>query len=164
MERVAKFYKVGKEQFLGDCSGNHWFLSDDSYDELKLPKRATSGSAGYDFFSPMEIRLKPGKTVLIPTGIRCEMKESYALYLFPKSGLGFKYQIGLCNTLGVVDSDFAFSDNEGHIMVKLVNRGDREVIIHKGDKFCQGIFLPFGITEDDECTGVRNGGFGSTGK
>lgn len=164
MERVAKFYKVSKEQFKKDCVNNHWFLKDEVHDNLKLPSRATSGSAGYDFFSPIDFRLKPEATILIPTGIRCEMREDYALYLFPKSGLGFKYQIGLCNTIGVADSDYAYSDNEGHIMIKLVNRGDKEVWIHEGDKFCQGIFIPFGITEDDNCTGVRNGGFGSTGK
>lgn len=162
--RVAKFEKVSKEQFKKDCENNSWFLEDSVYDDLKLPARATKGSAGYDFYSPIEFRLKAGSTIVIPTGIRCEINPDYALLIMPRSGLGFKYQIFLSNTLGLIDSDYYYSDNEGHIMIKLFNQGRKELHINEGEKFCQGVFIPYGITIDDECDGERNGGFGSTGK
>lgn len=162
--RVAKFHKVSKDQFFSDCADNHWYLAESAYDKLELPKRATTGSAGYDFFAPMNIRLKPGKSVTIPTGICCEMNPDYALFILPRSGLGFKYQMMLSNTLALIDSDYFYSDNEGHIMIKLVNRGDKEINIPAGKGFAQGVFMQYGITVDDDCNGVRNGGFGSTTK
>lgn len=164
MERVAKFYKVSKEQFLGDMAEERLFPTESAYENLELPKRATKGSAGYDFYSPIKFILKPGQTIKIPTGIRCEMNSDYALFIMPRSGLGFKYQIFLSNTLALIDSDFAYSDNEGHIMIKLLNNGKKDLYIKEGDKFCQGVFIPYGVTIDDYCDGVRNGGFGSTGK
>lgn len=164
MERVAKFYKVSKEQFLGDMAEERLFPTESAYENLELPKRATKGSAGYDFYSPIDFKLKPGQTIKIPTGIRCEMNSDYALFIMPRSGLGFKYQIFLSNTLALIDSDFAYSDNEGHIMIKLLNNGKKDLYIKEGDKFCQGVFIPYGVTIDDDCDGVRNGGFGSTGK
>ena len=66
--------------------------------------------------------------------------------------------------MALIDSDFAYSDNEGHIMIKLLNNGKKDLYIKEGDKFCQGVFIPYGVTIDDYCDGVRNGGFGSTGK
>ena len=164
MERVAKFYKVSKEQFLGDMAEERLFPTESAYENLELPKRSTKGSAGYDFYSPIKFILKPGQTIKIPTGIRCEMNSDYALFIMPISGLGFKYQIFLSNTLALIDSDFAYSDNEGHIMIKLLNNGKKDLYIKEGDKFCQGVFIPYGVTIDDYCDGVRNGGFGSTGK
>ena len=164
MERLAKFYKVSKEQFLGDMAEERLFPTESAYENLELPKRATKGSAGYDFYSPIKFILKPGQTIKIPTGIRCEMNSDYALFIMPRSGLGFKYQIFLSNTLALIDSDFAYSDNEGHIMIKLLNNGKKDLYIKEGDKFCQGVFIPYGVTIDDDCDGVRNGGFGSTGK
>lgn len=162
IRRVAKFYKVSKDQFFGAMADNHWFLAESAYDELELPRRATAGSAGYDFFAPMNIRLKPGKSVTIPTGICCEMNPDCTLFILPRSGLGFKYQLAISNTLGLIDSDYFYSDNEGHIMIKLVNRGDKEINIPAGKGFAQGVFMQYGITVDDDCDGVRNGGFGST--
>lgn len=162
--RIAKFEKVSLNQFKRDCTLNQLYLGDVVYEDLKLPERATKGSAGYDFVSPCEFRLRAGNTIIIPTGIRCEMNPDYALFIMPRSGLGFKYQIFLSNTIGLIDSDYYNSDNEGHIMIKLFNQGKTELHIKKGEKFCQGVFLPYGITIDDECGGERNGGFGSTGK
>lgn len=163
MERVAKFYKVSKEQFLGDMAEERLFPTESVYDNLELPKRATKGSAGYDFYSPIDFKLKPGQTIKIPTGIRCEMNSDYALFIMPRSGLGFKYQIFLSNTLALIDSDFAYSDNEGHIMIKLLNNGKKDLYIKEGDKFCQGVFIPYGVTIDDNVNDKRNGGLGSTG-
>ena len=84
--------------------------------------------------------------------------------LFPRSSLGFKYRLQLNNTVGIIDSDYYFADNEGHIFVKLTNdsRQGKTVRIARGQGVVQGIFVPFGITEDDDCTEQRTGGFGST--
>lgn len=163
MERVAKFYKVSKEQFLSDMAEERLFPTESAYENLELPKRATKGSAGYDFYSPIDFKLKPGQTIKIPTGIRCKMNSDYALFIMPRSGLGFKYQIFLSNTLALIDSDFAYSDNEGHIMIKLLNNGKKDLYIKEGNKFCQGVFIPYGVTIDDNVNDKRNGGLGSTG-
>lgn len=134
------------------------------YDHIKMPQRATKFSAGYDFYSPLDFSLQPGDTVKIPTGIRCGMNTDWVLMIYPRSGLGFKYQISLANTVGIVDADYYFSDNEGHIFIKLVNRGDKEVHIKSGEAFSQGVFMQYGVTEDDKVEVERNGGFGSTDK
>ncbi len=171
MKRVAKFEKVSYEQFEAawkDSFGKPSMITDksikDAYYPIELPQRATKGSAGYDFYSPLSFVLEPGETIKIPTGIRCGMNDDWVLMLFPRSGLGFKYRVRLENTVGIIDSDYFYSDNEGHIMVKLTNEGTKTMKVAKGDGFCQGIFLPYGITEDDKTEGTRNGGFGSTDK
>ncbi len=161
MKRIAAFEKVSIERFLSDCG------KEDAravYDEIKLPRRATSGSAGYDFFAPFDVVLKPGETVKIPTGIRVRIDEGWVLQLYPRSGLGFKYRLQLNNTVGIIDSDYYNSDNEGHIFIKINNASNegKTVEIPKGTAFAQGIFTEFGITEDDDVSAVRNGGFGST--
>ncbi|MEG2003985.1 MAG: deoxyuridine 5'-triphosphate nucleotidohydrolase [Clostridia bacterium] len=135
-----------------------------STDSIILPRRATVGSAGYDFFAPCDISLAPNETTLVKTGIRAFIENGYVLMLFPRSGLGFKYRLRLDNTVGIIDSDYYFSSNEGHIIVKLTNCGDKPLFIQKSTAFCQGIFLPFGITLNDDADGIRDGGFGSTEK
>ena len=171
MQKIAKFEKVSWEQFYKDWTDT--FPSIGTPDEAKIkqiyygidmPKRATKGSAGYDFFSPIGFTLSPGETIKIPTGIRCEMNEDWVLMCFPRSGLGFKYRMKLDNSVGIIDSDYAFSDNEGHIFIKLINEGNKKLEVFEGNGFAQGIFLQYGITEDDNCDGIRNGGFGSTTK
>ena len=139
--------------------------ADSIYDAITLPKRATSGSAGYDICTPIDISLKPGESIKIPTGIRASMREDYCLFIMPRSGLGSKYRFQLNNTVGVIDSDYYCSDNEGHIFVPMINdsREDKTVELKAGSAFVQAIFCHFGITEDDETEGTRNGGFGSTG-
>mgnify|MGYP002514300071 CR=1 FL=1 len=94
------------------------------------------------------------------------MREDYVLCLYPRSGLGFKYRLQLNNTVGIIDSDYYYSDNEGHILIKITNDSNegRILSLNAGDGFAQGVFLPFGITEDDDASGIRNGGFGSTTK
>ena len=178
MERIARFYKVGFEQFLKDWADTNGLeLSGDSaahnimniktiYDSIKLPKRATKGSAGYDFYAPAAFSLEPGETIKIPTGIRCRMGLSWVLMCFPRSGLGFKFRLQLNNTVGIIDSDYYYSDNEGHIFAKITNDTNEQKVINvkSGDGFMQGIFMQYGITEDDDADGIRNGGFGSTGK
>ena len=167
---TAKFYKVSYEQFeegFLDYNANaSKEIIHNIYNELKLPKRATKGSAGYDFYTPIDVYLKPGETLKIPTGIRCEMNERWVLMIYPRSGLGFKYRLQLNNTVGVIDSDYFYSDNEGHIFIKITNDSNegKTVEVEAGDGFMQGIFVQYGITLDDDVTEVRNGGFGSTTK
>lgn len=172
-KRVAKFEKVTYGQFEKDWLDTFNVPELDTatkreiesiYEAINLPARATKFSAGYDFASPLTFTLNPGETIKIPTGIRCGMNTDWVLMIYPRSGLGFKYQICLANTIGVVDADYYFSNNEGHIFVKLVNRGDKSVHINPGDAFAQGIFMEYGITEDDRVETSRNGGFGSTDK
>lgn len=170
MKRIAKFYKVSWEQFQKDYvntfgENNTIDMKEvrNIYDHIKIPKRATSGSAGYDFFIPFDVRLGIGETAKIPTGIRVEMDPEWVLKCYPRSGLGFKYQFNLVNQTGIIDQDYFYSDNEGHIFVKVKNNGDKTININAGDKFIQGIFTEFGITVDDDIDNKRNGGFGSTG-
>ena len=139
--------------------------ADSIYETITLPKRATSGSAGYDICTPVDIKLEPGESLKIPTGIRAAMREDYCLFIMPRSGLGSKYRFQLNNTVGVIDSDYYYSDNEGHIFVPMINdsREGKTVELKAGSAFAQAIFCRFGITEDDDATGSRNGGFGSTG-
>ena len=155
---MTKFYKVSKSQFI--ASGG----DETVYDEIKLPTRATKGSAGYDFFAPTQLNIHAGETVKIPTGIRCQMDNDRVLAIFPRSGLGFKYKRALDNTAGIIDADYFGADNEGHIMIKMTNRSDVDLVVEKGKAFAQGIFLAYYLTDDDEADGVRTGGFGSTSK
>lgn len=166
MKRIAKFEKVSLEQFTKDFDINTGLFPEEIYDGIKLPKRATKGSAGYDFYAPFDIMLKPGETIEIPTGIRSSMEDGWVLKIYPRSGLGFKYRLQLNNTVGIIDSDYYFSDNEGHIMIKITNDSNegKTVEVKKGDGFAQGIFVEYGITFDDDVSEERNGGFGSTTK
>ncbi len=162
MERIAKFEKVSFGIFSEEFTDKE--KAKIIYDGIILPKRATAGSAGYDFHSPFDFILTPGEEIKIPTGIRANISNGWVLMLFPRSGLGFKYRLRLNNTVGVIDSDYYGSANEGHIMIKITNESDSKTLeIKEGDKFAQGIFMPFGITEDDNATAKRDGGFGSTG-
>lgn len=173
LRRVAKFGKVSYgifEKTMRDYAKETNQVIEDTmiheiYNAIKLPNRATASSAGYDFHTPVGFTLKPNETIKIPTGIRCKMEPDWVLKLYPRSGLGFKYRLQLNNTVGIIDSDYFFSDNEGHIMAKITNASNegKAVEIKAGDGFMQGIFLEYGITVDDDATGIRNGGFGSTG-
>ena len=158
---VARFEKVSKEQFAKDLK-DILGIEGDFYDEIVLPKRATAGSAGYDFSSPVSVIVKPGEMVKIPSGIRCFIEEDYVLNIYPRSSLGFKYQMTLANTTGIIDADYYNALNEGHIIVAVVNRGDKDLIINKGDRFVQGIFLRFYTAQEEEVTEKRTGGFGSS--
>ncbi|MEO2188415.1 dUTP diphosphatase [[Clostridium] innocuum] len=170
MERIAKFHKVSMQQFENDWSAAFPEVTATEiqriYEELRLPVRATRGSAGYDFFAPAAFTLKPRETLKIPTGIRAEIQEGWVLQLFPRSSLGFTYRLQFNNTVGIIDSDYFESDNEGHIFIKLMNDSTQGKIVQlrANDGFAQGIFLPFGICEDDAAQEQRNGGFGSTNK
>lgn len=170
MRRIAKFHKVSEARFVEDWKDTFGEVSAEEVQEIyagiSLPVRATAGSAGYDFFAPVKVTLQPGETVKIPTGIRVEMEQDWVLKCYPRSGLGFKYRLQLNNTVGIIDSDYFYSDNEGHIFAKLTNDTNegKTLVIPAGTGFMQGIFVEYGITVDDAAEGVRNGGFGSTTK
>lgn len=170
MYRIARFERVSEEQFiqgfLDSFPEKNRQEAQSAYQGLRLPVRATRGSAGYDFFLPCSLTLEPGETVKIPTGVRVRMEQDWVLQLYPRSGLGFKYRLQLNNTVGIIDSDYYNSDNEGHIFAKITNDSNegKTLKLEAGEGFMQGIFLPYGVTEDDEAEGIRNGGFGSTGR
>ena len=159
---IAKFGHVSAQQY-AEAMGSR-LEGAMGVEEIPMPKRATAGSAGYDFVSPLEVTIPAGGTALIPTGIRAEMEPGWVLMLFPRSSLGFKYSLRLANTAGIIDSDYAFAKNEGHIMVKLYNPLSGPVEIGRGDRFCQGVFLPYGTAEEEEAFEERSGGMGSTGR
>ena len=181
--QIATFKKVSLEQYIKDVQKLNSTLSVEQiteyYNDIKIPSRATSGSVGYDFYLPFDMVLNNGEYIVIPTGIRCEIEEGYSLDIYPKSGLGFKNFTTLANTIGIIDADYFYSDNEGHIMVKFINKGFnttrytynpeddvyKRLIRHKGESFVQGIFHEcFGVTNDNDNTTmkIRNGGFDST--
>ena len=159
---INKFFKISKEEFDKVDEFNKY---NTKYEDIKLPLRATKGSGGYDFFAPYDIHIYPGRGVKIPTGIRVRLNQGRVLLCFPRSSLGFKYKLKLDNTVGVIDSDYFYSDNEGHIWVSMTNMSsDKVCYIQKGDAMFQGIIMPFELTIDDNVTNIRNGGFGSTDK
>lgn len=158
---IARFEHISLEQYSQDAAAYAVKLA---LADIPLPGRATAGSAGYDYVCPVEVTMAPGRSAVIPTGIRCFMEPGWVLLNCPRSSLGRKHGIRLANTVGVIDSDYVHADNQGHILVMLVNGGDHTVTLHPGERFCQGIFLPYGLAEENQVTEERSGGFGSTGK
>lgn len=167
METTAVFEKVSFEQFMKDWvkafpedEDNEEFITE-IYEGIKLPERSTSKSAGYDFFLPMDVSFSADGEMLIPTGIRCvNMADDDVLKIYPRSGLGTKYGFVPVNLVGIIDADYADSDNEGHIFMKM--KSDCELELDVGMAFCQGIICKYGITANDNTTKIRNGGFGSS--
>lgn len=172
MTEVVKFHKVSFEQFQMDVNTIARSLGMDAvddtdirerYESLQLPKRSTAGSAGYDFFFPYKrLEVTPGYRIVVPTGIRAEIDEGWVLMLCPRSSLGFKYGMRFSNTLGIIDSDYIFADNEGHIMADI--RTDDPFTLTQHDRYMQGILLPYGVAYGDNVQTKRTGGIGSTGK
>ena len=161
MNRIAKFLKVSYDQWIKDSPLSE-VEAKRAYDHIKLPVRSTEGSAGYDFFAPYDFEIPSGESLVISTGIRGRMEPDWVLCLFPRSGMGFRQGIRLANTVGVIDADYFFADNEGHILIKLLNPSEKKLKVKHNSAFAQGIFFPFGVTYDDEAQGGRHGGFGST--
>lgn len=134
----------------------------DIYNAIKFPTRATRSSAGYDFKSPFYFYLNPGESIMIPTGIRAYMPHYMTLLIFPRSGLGTKYRMCLANSTAVIDSDYYNADNEGHILLKVVNDGKDTVSIEQGQAFAQGVFTQYFTVHNDHTHNSRIGGLGST--
>lgn len=154
-----------KEEVEGIVSGgdlSYYKTISDNYADLKLPQRGTTGSAGYDVFSPFDFTLNPQEDIVVPTGIRCAMEHGYFLDGRPRSGLGFKY-LRISNVPATIDEDFFLSDNEGHIMIKVRNEGLQPIVVKKGGAFCQLVLQKYFIfVTETTPTESRNGGFGST--
>jgi len=147
METIANFEKVSEAQYLKDWKQyrrNDKEAAQNSYKKILLPKRATKGSAG------------------VPTGIRVRIDDGWMLAVFPRSGLGFRYKLCLANTVGIIDSVYYEANNEGHIMLKLVNGSEKHLDLRAGSAIAQGIFLPIGFAVEEEIEETRQGGLGST--
>jgi dUTP pyrophosphatase len=166
------FDKVSFNQYAKSIYGNNYkkevseeelSLLQQEYNNIQLPQRGTQFSAGYDVFSPFTFSLEPNEDIKIPTGIKAYMHLNEVLLAFPRSGLGFNYYLRLANTLGVVDADYSFAENEGHIFIKIRNEGNQTLTVDKGKAFCQFIFMKYLVTDDD-CpkNQKRVGGMGST--
>lgn len=157
----AEYKKTVVEEFTVE----NGVLNYQSYEQLRTPQRATRGSAGYDFISPISFKLKPGQTIKVPTCMKCSLNRGNVLMLFPRSSYGFKYRMQLDNTVGVVDQDYYNNEsNEGHIFIKITNdsRTDKTLEVNAGDAFAQGIIMAYAITDDDNVVTTRTGGIGST--
>jgi dUTP pyrophosphatase len=161
------FERISREQWYTDF-GLDWEIT---YDSIKLPKRGTNFSAGYDIFTPVGISLYPGEEILIPTGIAVYMQENEFLAVYPRSGQGFKHYARLANSVGIIDADYyGNKKNGGHIWVKLRNDsiyGSRSILnVDVGEAICQGIFQAYFLADGDSYLSGsdRVGGFGSTTK
>lgn len=164
MKINAGFERVSRQRFSEDMAKFFPGVSaGEMYENIKLPVRATAGSAGYDISTPVPFRLPPGEGVTIPTGLRVRIEGEWFLMCCPRSGLGVKYRLHLDNTVGIIDSDYYVAENEGHILIKISNGSpDKTLSLSAGERFAQGIFLPYGVCDGDTVYGIRTGGFGST--
>ena len=156
---MRKFEKISFKQFALD-------IKDDKelYNEYKLPVRKTKASADYDFFSIEDFSIEPGEIKRIPTGIKSIFPDNEVLLLFVRVIVGYKWNVRMCNQVGLVDSDFYNNvDNDGHIWFALQNEGNATFKVHKGDSFGQGIFIKyFTVDKKKKINNIRKGGFGST--
>ena len=155
------FEKISKEQF--DKDFNNY---DCSYEDIIIPKRNTIKSMGYDFYLPIDIEIKSNQVVKIPTGIKVSMYDDEFLAIYVRSSTGFKYNIRMCNQVGLIDADYYNNiDNEGHIWLALQNHSDKDYSFKKGYKLVQGVFQKYLVVEnEEEVNGFRKGGLGSTDK
>lgn len=167
--KVRGFEKISFEQYYKDSVyyiDRSRELAAEEYVDIKLPTRATSKSAGYDFCSPFSFSLEPNQTIKIPTGIKAFMQNEEVLNIHIRSSIGFKYDVVLSNSTGIIDADYYGNENnEGHIWIKLINHGDKILEIDKGDAIAQGIFISYLKIDNDQPLKVeRVGGIGSTSK
>lgn len=157
MER--SFYKISFEQFKKDIEDNK-----ELYENYKMPARKTKSSAGYDFHAIKDIELEPGEIKKIPTGIKAKYPSDEVLLLFIRSSMGFKYNVRMCNQVGIIDSDFYNNiDNEGHMWFALQNEGSKKVTIKAGEAFGQGVFVKY-LTCGEEVDNERTGWSGKPDK
>jgi len=152
------FEKISFEQFKTDLN-----LSSKEYEEHLLPKRSTKNSAGYDFFAIEDFKLNPGEIKKIPTGYKVSCCEDEMLMILVRSSMGFKYNVRMCNQVGIIENDYYNNEtNEGHMWIALQNHGNAVYEVKRGQAYAQGIFTKFLLTEDDVSENMRIGGFGST--
>lgn len=156
---MRKFEKISLKEFIKDTK-----LTENEYNNIIMPTRATQNSAGYDFYLLEDLVLKPGEIKKVPTGIKAAMNNDEVLMIYIRSSLGFKYNLRLCNGTGIIDSDYYNNvDNEGHILIAIQNEGANFLNLKKNDRFVQGIFMKY-LTVDNEknIKETRTGGIGST--
>ncbi len=168
---MNKFERVSESEYnkavANDCSAKSGVIGVVAYEDIRLPRRATAWSAGYDFFSPISFKLKPGQSIKVPTFIKAQLNHGRVLMIYPRSSYGFKYRMQLDNTVGIVDSDFFDNkSNEGHIFIKITNdsKTNKTLEVNAGEAFAQGIIMGYEITDDDNTIATRIGGIGSTSK
>lgn len=157
---MRRFEKISMKQF--DIDFKNY---DSVYEDIKLPERKTKFSSGYDFYLPFDVYLKPFDSIIIPTGIRVLMNNDEFLAIYIRSSLGYKYNVRMCNQVGIIDADYYNNiDNEGHIFIKIKNEGDNIVKLKKNDRYVQGIFQKYYLVDSDTTNGTRRGGIGSTNR
>ena len=158
---MRKFEKISFEQFVKDVKDDRML-----YESIELPKRSTKKSAGYDIKSIEEGFVKPNEAKIFKTGLKVAMNDDEVLQIFSRSSQGYKYNVTLANSVGIIDSDYYNNeDNEGHFSVKLINLGEKDYEVKIGDKLAQGVFVKFlTVDDEEEIKGKRKGGLGSTGK
>jgi len=141
------------------------FATVKGYEQVAVsPVRKTSLSAGYDLATATDVKLPPGSVVLVPTGLKAYLPPGEVLLVAIRSSLAVKRTVIMPNGTGVIDADYVDNpDNEGHIMVPLLNLSQHPVSIKRGERIAQGIFMPYLTASDDTASGNRTGGFGSTG-
>ena len=156
---MRKFEKISFKQFKKDIID-----SKESYNSYNLPVRHTNCSAGYDFESILSFELQPGEIKKIPTGIKVQMNQDEMLMIVVRSSTGFKYNVRMCNQVGIIESDYYNnSSNEGHMWIALQNEGSEVFKVESGDRIAQGIFVKFlTVDEEEKIDNERNGGLGST--
>ena len=158
---MRKFEKISFEQFKKD-------VSDDInlYNTIELPKRSTMKSAGYDIKSMEDGIIKPGEAKSFKIGLKVSMNDDEVLYIYSRSSQGYKYNVSLANSVGVIDSDFYNNpSNEGHFQVRLINLGTQDYIVNIGDRIAQGVFMKYlTVDDEEEIKNTRAGGLGSTNK
>ena len=174
MKYIAKFEKVSLKEFMNSVKAYNDIYTEEEianiYKSIEMPKRATEGSAGYDFVTPLDIDVpslkcnNSNKTKLVPTGIRCKIERGFVLKLYPRSSVGIKKNLELANTVGIIDSDYYLADNEGHIKFSLRNNNDEPVKIKANERVVQGLFIEHFFAEEEDVVSKRSGGFGSTNK
>lgn len=140
------FEKISFEQFSKDISSDL-----NLYNEYTLPRRDTEYAAGYDFKALFDYTLEPGEIKKIPTGIKANMEGDEVLLLVDRSSMGFKYNVRMCNQVGVIDKDYYNNkDNEGHIWIKIQNEGDKPYSVKKGEGMIQGMFMKYLKVDNEE--------------
>lgn len=142
---MRDFEKISFEQFKKD-------VADDKklYDKIIIPARSSNATAGYDLHLLNDLTLQPSEIAKLPTGLKARFQPDEALFLIVRSSTGFKYNIRLCNQVGVIDSDYYNNpDNEGHLWIKIQNEDNVAHSFKRGDALVQGIFTKFLTTDSD---------------
>lgn len=141
---------------------------DKAYEKIELPVRKTRCSCGYDVRTPIDIVLAPHSSIVIPTGVKAvfnkDEMETWCLKLYARSSVGIKDKVVITNGTGLIDGDFQFADNDGDMLIALTNMSDEIRKYKAGERVCQAVFEIYGVTSDDDASGERTSGVGSTGR